>query len=171
MEKVTPSQGPEGSQPRRGWQERLLSPDVIGGLVALVACAALGWQVRELPRSSAIFPEMVLGFGALTAAIMTAQGFRSDTPSSQQFFRHRRRFVIATAYIGLYLLGIATLGFYTSTAILVPLTAVTFGYRKPVAIILATVVFLGATALLFGYALDYQFPPEFFMTQRGGGHV
>lgn len=171
MERVTPSQEPEGGRPCRGWRERLRSPDVVGGLVVLAACALLGWQVLELPRSSAIFPELVLGLGAITAAIMTVQGFRRDAPESQRFFRHPRRFVVATAYIGLYLLGIAAVGFYTSTAILVPLTAVTFGYRKPVAILVATAVFLGVTALLFGYALDYRFPPEFFMTKRGGGHV
>jgi len=156
------------------WRRRLAAPDVVGGILTVAVCAFLGWETRSLPASSAIFPNMVLFLALVLGIAMAVQGFiksggKEDRPA--RFFKNRRRFFIAIGLTVLYILGINTLGFYSSTAILVPVIALVFGYRRPLVIVLSTIVFVIATYLLFGVAMDYRFPPEFFQSQQGGSHA
>lgn len=155
------------------WWKRFGAPDAVGGLVTVGVCAFLEWQTLGLPATSAIFPQMVLGLAAILGILMIVQGVQKTGAAGAptRFFKNRRRFFIATGITVLYVLAINVLGFYTSTTILVPTVALTFGYRKPVVIAVSTAAFVAGMALVFGLAMDYKFPPEFFQAHRGNGHV
>jgi len=156
------------------WWRRFGSPDAVGGLVAIGVCMFLEWQTLELPAASAIFPQMVLAGASILSIVMTVQGTLKGRPDDAplRFFKNRRRFLIALGMTGLYVAGINTIGFYTSTAILVPAVSVVFGYRKPLTIAIATAGFIAGMALIFGAAMNYQFPPELLLQLfKGTGHV
>jgi len=156
------------------WRRRLGNPDAVGGLVIIGGCIFLEWQTLELPATSAIFPQMVLGLASLLGVIMIVQGILKSraTDAPLKFFKDRRRFLIACGMTGVYVAGINTLGFYTATAALVPAVSVVFGYRKPAVIAVATVAFVAGMALIFGFAMNYQFPPELILRlAKGIAHV
>ncbi|WP_337997802.1 tripartite tricarboxylate transporter TctB family protein [Oleispirillum naphthae] len=156
------------------WRRRFGNPDAVGGLVTIGVCLFLEWQTLELPATSAIFPQMVLGLASILGVLMIAQGLAKSRAGDAplRFFKNRRRFLIACGMTGVYVAGINTIGFYTSTAILVPAVSVVFGYRKPLAIAISTAVFIAGMALIFGAAMNYQFPPELLLRLiRGTGHV
>lgn len=155
------------------WRRRLAVPDVVGGVLTVVVCTFLFWQTKGLPRSSAIFPEMVLALGLILGSAMAIQGFvnsrTADTPA--RFFKNPLRFLLAIGLTMLYVLGITAIGFYTATTLLLPTVAILFGYRRPLAIAITTAAFVLSTYLLFGVAMDYRFPPEFFQRQQVSHHA
>jgi hypothetical protein len=45
---------------------------------------------------------------------------------------------------------------------MVPAVAFCFGYRKPLGLALATIIFVGGIALIFMVLMNQELPPEFF---------
>lgn len=78
-------------------------------------------------------------------------------------FTHKGRFATAVGIALVYVVAIPEVGFYTATTAMVILTAITFGYRRPVGLILGTTLFVGSLALIFHGLLNLEFPTEFFL--------
>ncbi|WP_417843321.1 tripartite tricarboxylate transporter TctB family protein [Thalassospira sp.] len=142
---------------------RILQADIIAGLV-IVACSVwLFTETRDMPPMSALLPVVMLCAMALMGIILIGRTFlKPDLRSDRAVFVAPRRFFLVVFAIGAYALGVATLGFYTSTTLMVPSVAWCFGYRKPFGLALATVIFVGGIALIFLVLMNQDLPTEFF---------
>ena len=142
---------------------RILQADNIAGLV-IVACSAwLLTETRDMPPMSALLPVAMLCAMALMGVILIARTILNpQTASAGPVFVAPRRFLLVVFVIAAYAFGVATLGFYTSTTIMVPAVAFCFGYRKPLGLAIATIIFVGGIALIFMVLMNQELPPEFF---------
>ncbi|BBI64888.1 hypothetical protein HSBAA_61940 [Vreelandella sulfidaeris] len=59
--------------------------------------------------------------------------------------------------------GVSLIGFYTTTAVMVPLVAWSFGYRDIKRLLLADLIFTGGLAIIFALLMGQDLPTEFFI--------
>lgn len=139
------------------------------GLGALLI--ALGF-----PPESAIFPQIVSGVLAVMGGMHLLSTFVTRTGGtgaggddssggyqlerSAAFFDSPLRFAIIFALSVAYCVGIAAIGYYTSTALFIPISLLMLGYRKPVAVALATLGYVLGTWLLISVLFGRPLPPE-----------
>ena len=69
-----------------------------------------------------------------------------------------KRVLGAFMLIACYALATDFIGFYVSTAVVIPLVAYVFGYRSLPGLALATCIVLGAIYLIFDFAMAQTFP-------------
>ena len=70
------------------------------------------------------------------------------------------RFLALFGGTAIAVLGISTLGYFTSAAIILPIVAMAIGYRRPVPIIIGTVAFVAVLFSVFHLLLNIPLPPE-----------
>lgn len=73
------------------------------------------------------------------------------------------RLAIAFASLALMLLGVSTIGFFTTYVIVIPLTAWCLGYRNAKGIALGTVIFCAGLYFIFKTILNRPLPLEIWM--------
>ena len=99
--------------------------------------------------------ETVLGFDNLLYISIEAKRVAKE---KQKYVRQ----VGIVLAIALYMAGVVALGFYTSTAIMLPVVAWCFGYRDIKRLLLADVIFTGGLAVIFVVLMGQELPAEFF---------
>ncbi len=144
---------------------RLLHPDNIAGVVLIAVCAWLLTKVTDMPYMSALLPVTMLGAIIVLSVLMIVRNLiKSGAVPVKPVFTSLPRFLLVVACVGGYVLAVGTLGFYTSTLVMLPVVAWLFGYRKPKGIALATLIFVGGIALIFLVLMNQSLPPEFFQS-------
>lgn len=152
--------------------------DRVGYLaVLLIGLAAMGMTFEFSPES-AIFPRLVsgvlvaLGGWHLLASYLQPAGPRSSAgadddasdgyqlEASAGFFDSPLRFGIICLASLAYCIGIAHIGYYTATAIFVPVSLLALGYRSPVGIALATAGYVFSTWLVITVLFSRPLPAE-----------
>lgn len=159
------------SSSRRAVWARLILPlalVIIGALILVLT----PWQVIDTttdpvgPRSLPLLSGAAVTLGGLVDLIVqlrskpTRAADDADEPSTSE--RHPDRKARLTSY-GLILAGIAVwvyttvlVGYGVSSLILIGLTAVAFGLRRPVQMIILSVVTVGVTYFVFAELLQVQ---------------
>jgi hypothetical protein len=143
----------------------ILQPDNIAGVVLIAVCVWLLTKVIDMPEMSALLPMAMLGAIIVLSALMILRNiFKAKATAIKPVFTSLPRFLLVVSSVGLYVLAVANIGFYTSTLIMLPTVAWLFGYRSPKGIALATVIFVGGIALIFLGLMNQSLPPEFFQS-------
>jgi ABC-type uncharacterized transport system permease subunit len=75
----------------------------------------------------------------------------------------KRRLGVAFAGLALMLLGVSTLGFFTTYVVVIPLMAWSLGYRNVRGIALGTGIFCVALYVIFKVILNRPLPLEIWM--------
>lgn len=144
---------------------RILQPDNIAGVVLIAACAWLLTKVTDMPEMSALLPIAMLStMIALSVLMILRNLIRAEAIAVKPVFSSLSRFLLVVVCVGFYVLAVATIGFYTSTLIMLPAVAWLFGYRSIKGIALATLIFVGGIALIFLVLMNQSLPPEFFQS-------
>ena len=132
----------------------------IASAVIFIASAAFLPQALAMSGMSGLLPTVMLvalmGLAGVLG-VQTVLAYRRAGLDGRVFV-DIRRFGGALALSIVYVLVIPVIGFYPATAIMVPVTAALFGYRKPWGLALATVLFVGGLALLFHTLMQRAFP-------------
>ena len=140
--------------------------------LAVLTLAAIGLvEATAFPRASAYLPVAVLGLTCALSVVWAVQSvieIRRERPTLTVDPAEARRLVALALLSPLYALAMATMGFFTSTILFLPLAAVALGYRNWRAIALATVAFVGLLYAVFGLLLKTPLPAERLL-QLGGG--
>lgn len=142
-------------------------PDLIAGIVIILAAGALLTRTVAMPVMTALLPVVMLGALVVLAALMIGRallGGRSGRKLAPRYpvFANAGAFAGIVLAIALYIAGVVALGFYTSTAIMLPVVAWCFGYRDIKRLLLANVIFTGGLALIFVVLMGQELPAEFF---------
>ena len=156
------SEPPAGS-PRSVWTH----PDLIAGIVIILAAGALLTRTTAMPVMTSLLPVAMLGALIVLAALMIGRallGARSGRKIAPRYpvFANVGAFAGIVLAIALYMTGVVALGFYTSTAIMLPVVAWCFGYRDIKRLLLADVIFTGGLAVIFVVLMGQELPAEFF---------
>ena len=120
MKQTTSGQGPH--------------PDLITGIAIIVVAGFLLLRTPDMPTMSSLLPITMLSTLIGLSVLMILRVFaatRSERFKAprHQIFENLPRFLGIVVAIGLYVVSVSLIGFYTTTAVMVPLVAWSFGYR------------------------------------------
>jgi len=141
--------------------------------VALIVVLASIWGVSDAlnyPGESGYVPVAVLFFSILLAVVWIGQSFFSlrRRPEKLAVQRHEaKRFLLFSATAILYAICFGTIGFYSSTLLLIPFAAAILGYRHWKVSIPTAVVFLVVLNIVFNLLLKTPLPPELIFSLKG----
>ena len=145
-----------------------INPDLIAGIAIVLASGGLLTRTSDMPAMTALLPVTMLVVLMVLGALLVIRVF-VDAKTAKEFapkyevFTHFRRFIGVVASIAVYVGGVAVIGFYTTTAVMVPVIAWCFGYRNIKRLLLADAIFTGGMALIFVVLMGQELPAEFFI--------
>tara|TARA_R110002110_G_scaffold138271_6_gene323927 strand:+ start:9286 stop:9795 length:510 start_codon:yes stop_codon:yes gene_type:complete len=130
--------------------------DIATGGVFLAVSAGLLVSSSSLPAGAAMLPHAALWALSLLSVALLVRGVRARWIAAsadadgdvQPFMENPGRLLLGILAMALYIAGIEIVGFYISTAIFIPVTALVLGARNRLSIFMA-----GAGFLLFCYAV------------------
>ena len=119
-----------------------------------------------------MFPGIVLGIlvvFTLTMIIRAHSGMseaiQGEEAANWTFMKNPRRLTLGVAAFVIYQLVIESIGFFTSSALLIICTSLLVGYRHRLTVLLSTIGFLAFIYVVFVALFDRPLPKEFFLTQ------
>lgn len=108
-----------------------------------------------------MFPHIILGALGLLAVLLFARSFRLPaTLRSERIITDRKRFLLFVGTMIVYAACVAEIGFFTASAIYVPIAACLTGLRRWRTNLIVTVVFLAATYMIFVVLFSRPLPTE-----------
>lgn len=134
----------------------------------LVVASIIGlFIVSNYPDASKIMPLAIMAGTLLLSIVWIVQLIASgkiciDTRPAIDW-AVARRLLIAFVSLGVMLLGVSTVGFFTTYVVMIPLTTWLLGYRNVKGIALGTVIFCAALYLIFIVVLNRPLPVEIWM--------
>ena len=143
----------------------------------VVALVILGLSVLGLvdttgfPRASAYLPTAVLGLAcalSLAWVVQSVLAIRRERPTLRLDPARTRRLLTLAALSLLYAVAIVGIGFFTSTMLFIPLSALLLGYRNAGGLVIATAAFAVLLYTVFGLLLRTPLPPELILRLVGG---
>lgn len=137
--------------------------DRVGAVVIFIVAALGWWWSGGFPVEAQMFPRAILGLMGLLAVIMFAKTFAGATTADDQpFIGNARNLAITIACFVVYILLVSTIGFFTSSAIMLPALALLLGFRNPIVIVASTAGFIAIVYLVFVEIFSRPLPVEFF---------
>lgn len=139
---------------------RLLRPESLTAIGIVLVSAGLLLPTFEIRPLSALLPATMLISLILLAAWMFVSDQRSASKkeAGKAMTKSPKRVLGAFVLVVLYALSVDFVGFYTSTALSVPLVAYLFGFKNPFGLAIATIIVLSVIYLIFGFAMNQEFP-------------
>lgn len=139
---------------------RIHTDTVLGAVTTVLSLAGV-WYAASLGEGPRVFPLLILTPAVVLGPLIMVRGQRKlamgDNPA---FFESPRRFFQLLLMLFLLILGVQYIGFFTTTVVLIPVTAWTLGYRNLKVIAGTTALFLGFIYLLFIEIFSRPLPPE-----------
>ena len=125
----------------------------------LLACAGI-YEAQGLPAGVAILPMWVLGALFILSCIMIVRGLfkRASGAEGTPFIVEPKRLLIGIIAMALYIIGIEVIGFYVTTALFIPLTALALGFRNIKIITITSASFLGFVYVVFTLIFERVLP-------------
>ncbi|WP_142850019.1 tripartite tricarboxylate transporter TctB family protein [Telmatospirillum sp. J64-1] len=142
------------------------SRDVTAGIVFLGLGVGAAMMGKDYVGGAGALPTAIGSIMALLGAILALRGLRSrpagDAPA-KPLFTSLPLFAVTAAICVVYVMALPSLGFFTSSALFVPVLALALGFRRPLYLAGATVIFLVLLYAVFILLLRRPLPAEFFM--------
>lgn len=139
---------------------RMTRPETLTAIVLILLAACFLIPTAALRPISALLPAaMLIGMIALSALLLLSDQRKAAAgedalPMTKAPGRVMAAFLMVVAYA----LATDFIGFYLSTAVMIPLVAYAFGYRNLLGLALATAIVMGTIWLIFGLAMSQDFP-------------
>ena len=143
------------------------------GAAILAALGFLWTQLLDTPDGARMYPQLIIfTMGALTCVLMIRSYAGRTAPAggaeNWRFFKHAGRFVLSVAMFAVYLVGVGTLGYFTSSIVFLLALPVALGFRRGVMLGLTMAVFLGFVWAIFVLVFNRALPPEILGAALGG---
>ena len=141
-------------------KHRLFRPETVTAIGIIVVAAAFMAPTLALKPISALLPgAMLIGMAALSLLLLISdQRAAGGGEEAKPMTAAPKRVLGAFMLIACYALATDFIGFYVSTAVVIPLVAYVFGYRSLPGLALATCIVVGAIYLIFDFAMAQTFP-------------
>ncbi|MEM7441728.1 MAG: tripartite tricarboxylate transporter TctB family protein [Pseudomonadota bacterium] len=132
-----------------------------GFLALLIA----GWiSLADIPAQARLFPRMIIGFTAFVTLAMGVRAYlalgRGDGDPAWKMFEHLGRWAIAVIALPVYVLGVQSIGYFTSTLIFIPVLAFVLGYRRPLVAIAIALAFDVIIYVVFITVFERRLPAD-----------
>ncbi len=135
--------------------------DPLTGIVIFILSAAIFLTSRQYPADAALFPELITGAMMLASIGIVVRGIIRPRPGIAALDAAGTRRVLAVIGLTvLYVVGVANVGYVTSSIVFIPLTAWVLGSRQYLVLAIVTAVFLAILVWLFVFVFSVQLPPE-----------
>lgn len=135
----------------------------VGICILLIAASLILTTVgMKLPLGAALFPVSILGAISLLSGVLIIQSCLRRH-ATEAAFDQIKKVVLGMFCVLIYLLGVATMGFYASTFLMIPLMSATFGYRRWLHSVLGSALFTVMLYLLFDFAMGRSLPNGWLM--------
>ncbi|MCD8566246.1 MAG: tripartite tricarboxylate transporter TctB family protein [Burkholderiaceae bacterium] len=134
----------------------------------LVVASVIGlFIVSNYPDASKIMPLAIMAGTLLLSAVWIVQLIASgkicvDSRPTVDW-AVTRRLLIAFGCLAFMLLGVSTVGFFSTYLVIIPLSAWLLGYRNIKGIAFGTIIFCAALYLIFIVVLNRPLPVEIWM--------
>ena len=147
------------------------SRDRIASAVVLLLTVGGFVHISSLPPGAAMFPTMVLGLAALLSSLWLISTFLprkapatadGETPATKPFMDNPKNLGIFIALIVAYLTLIDIIGYFTSTALFIVVTALALGFRRTRYLAIGVVLFVAFVYFVFVTLFNRPLPVEFF---------
>ena len=147
--------------------------ELLKGAVILTALGFLWAQLSEVPAGARMFPQMVmLTMGLLTCVMMlrSAAGRTAPNEAAEEwhFFKHAGRFFATVGLFVLYVAGVGSIGYFTSSVVFLLALPLAFGFRQPVVLSVTMGAFLVFVWGIFVLVFDRLLPPAALGAVLGG---
>ncbi|KUF08961.1 tripartite tricarboxylate transporter TctB family protein [Pseudoponticoccus marisrubri] len=141
---------------RQGTLDRILS------LVLLATAAVFLLDSRNIAAAEArMFPLLILGLLAILALALFGRSFLAARQhAAERVIGDRGKFLTFVACTGLYAASVSQIGFFTASALYVPVAGHLLGLRKAWVNLTVTAGFLVATYLVFVVLFSRPLPVE-----------
>jgi putative tricarboxylic transport membrane protein len=140
--------------------------DRLAGIIFFAAALYLYDHAGIFPPESATFPRLILVVTMVLSVVVVARSVFVASwreKDFQPFFVNFKNFAITVSSMGLYILAVEWIGYYTASVLYIPLAAWILGYRSKIVLVSAMVIYLGFAFLVFDQLFELQFPQEFFL--------
>lgn len=153
----------------RGWKRQddgvaivLITRDRIVCL-GVLALSVFAWiEAQNYPQEARVFPQIILiGMFAMNAVIL-AKSFVAPAAEDGPFIQNPRNFAVILVGVGLYILGLGQLGFFTATALYMLVFSFLIGYRHIPQLLAVTAAFVAFLWVVFVWLFKRPLPPEFW---------
>jgi hypothetical protein len=136
--------------------------DPLTGIVIFILSGAIFLTSRQYPPDAALFPQLITGVMMLASAAMIVRGIIRPARAAIQTIDAQGawKVVAVIALTVLYVVGVAKLGYITSSIVFIPLTAWVLGSRQYLLLAIVTAVFLALLVWLFVFVFSVQLPSE-----------
>ena len=138
--------------------------------MAVFATGAFYYAYDTLPQRVGLYPKTVTGLMFLFSALLIGRSFLPAFRNHEfeKFFLAGRRLILGIAVTAAYFFLAGKVGFFTMTAIYIPVLSYLSGYRELRTILLSTFVFCIVLWLTFDLAFNRPLPPEILALWIGG---
>ena len=138
--------------------------DLASGLFFLSLGVGAIFLARSFGPGAAMFPTIVAALMVMFASVLILRALtgRGRVPSAP-VITEGKRFAIMLGATLVYIVLLPEVGFFTSSALFVPITAAALGFRRPVYLAVTTLIFIVLLYALFVVLLKRPLPPEFFL--------
>lgn len=157
---------------RGGFQLKKIHVEAVISAATVVLCALALKEAWGYEGETGLLPRAVLVISlALTALWLLKVLVRCARDSGEAIAFHAdgiKRVIVLILAGAALMAGFNTLGFYTTTALVVPLTAWGLGYRSVPGLLLGTVLFVLLLVAVFYWLLKVPLPPELLFPGHGG---
>jgi len=141
--------------------------ELVTALFLVIASGIGFFVVLGYPAASKIMPVAIMTGVFLLSVVWAIQLLMSGELRTQSQAlvdkATKRRLGVAFAGLALMLLGVSTLGFFTTYVVVIPLMAWSLGYRNVRGIALGTGIFCVALYVIFKVILNRPLPLEIWM--------
>ncbi|MCF3933831.1 tripartite tricarboxylate transporter TctB family protein [Acuticoccus sp. M5D2P5] len=145
--------------------------ELVAALVATAVAVAGIVEASGYRGASSYMPLAVTGIAAVLGLVWAGQSafaLARGAGGTMQFPAALvGRFIIIVAAAVAYVYGIAHIGYFTSTIIMVPVLSTAIGYRNFVVTVLATIGFCAVLYAVFRLLLSVPLPPEAILNLLG----
>ena len=146
--------------------------DRIAAIIVMALTAAGFIHIGNLPTGAAMFPRLVLGLAFCLSTLWLISTFismrkaRADADEAEAkthpFMDNPLNLGILLVTTAGYIFLIDRIGYFTSTAIFMSVTALALGFRRVVFVAVTTILFVTFVYCIFILLFDRPLPVEFF---------
>lgn len=140
--------------------------EIIAGTILIGASIIFLYEINDISYQSALFPRLILGLFAFLSALLIVSGFRKGLKSEElkKYFISVRSYLIIVTFIIVYSIAVGSLGYFSSTILLIPAVSLVFGLKRKRPIIIGTLTFVVLIFTVFVQLFNRPLPREFFLT-------
>jgi len=147
--------------------------ELLTGAAIITALGFLWAQISDVPAGARMFPQMVmLTMGVLTCVMMLRSAAGRTAPvgaaDEWRFFKHTGRFFVTVGLFVLYIAGVGSVGYFSSSVVFLLVLPFAFGFQRHIMLAFTMGAFLVFVWGIFVLVFDRLLPPEAIGAVLGG---